>query len=140
MEFFAQLPPHLLYSGNRYKGLLRPLAQRMFPGLDLENQRKLCDGDSESFIGLGLSKGLHTLVSKRRISRMLEELGIVHVKTLETRLRRLNSLSVAQKAMIFATFMADSWLMHHTSNSACATLLQPKSVIAQSTGGVRFDG
>jgi hypothetical protein len=40
VEFFMRIPPRVLYHGDRYKGLLRPVLAKHLPDLGLEEQKK----------------------------------------------------------------------------------------------------
>jgi asparagine synthetase B (glutamine-hydrolysing) len=110
-NFMFRLAPETLLAANRYKGLLRPLAQKHLPGLGLERQVKSYPpGENPVTAALRLQlPALWQRVGCQRLGRF----GVVNPALLETAPPSDANLPLAQRAIAFTVINAEHWAAAH---------------------------
>jgi hypothetical protein len=113
--FFNRIPPRVLVHGDRYKGLLRPVAQKYLPQLGLESQRKEYSEETRTHRLAALRQSVEAAWSAARPFRSLSELGVVdsHVAN---RVSRCAQQGLDQPARMFTMLSAEQWIRTHSAH------------------------
>lgn len=108
VEFFTRISPMTLAFRGRYKGLLRPVAQRHLPGLGLERQRKYyAKADQEAEL-----RSFQTSMARAfRGARFdaLEDLGILDTRALAAEGGAIEAMQHDRLTVRFALLSAERW-------------------------------
>ena len=108
-EFSNRIPPKELMATKFPKGLLRPLASKHLPGLELEKQRKTYLPDHATYTTeslLNQIESAYDLVGVQRIDR----LGIVSKIELEKFIPRGKKATLKNSPLVFNCVSSEAWL------------------------------
>jgi asparagine synthetase B (glutamine-hydrolysing) len=114
VRFLNSIPPAVLLQGDKYKGMLRPVAQRRLPGLGLESQRKTYSpGVVEAHV-----QELRAGVLEAWPACSLEHvaaLGIVDIDRVRRRLVATPDVRAEDMMSMYALMSTDRWIGAHIS-------------------------
>jgi asparagine synthase (glutamine-hydrolysing) len=114
VRFLNSVPPAVLLKGSRYKGLLRPIAQRRLPGLGLEQQRKDYAPGVLSAQMNDLRQGIGQAWPTGRFET-LGHLGVVDPGKVAGAFVPSATSDFSQLLSMYALLSADRWVGVHTA-------------------------
>ncbi len=113
VRFLNAVPAQVLLDGARYKGLLRPVADRRLPGLQLGSQRKVYGPGVIDTHRRNLWKGVAAAWPKLREFPRLAALGVVDPKMASSRFDLTGEMLSTGLVEMYALMSADRWIAHH---------------------------
>jgi asparagine synthetase B (glutamine-hydrolysing) len=114
VTFFNRISPEMLVSGGRYKGLLRPIVAKYFPGFGLESQRKRLSVPDEQRLKDEIGSSIAAAWRPFRCDT-LDRLGLVDAARLARDLT-LDGAGFADFAQHFALMSAERWVTARSSS------------------------
>lgn len=112
VEFLCRVPPRMLNSGQRSKGLVRRLLSQKFPALGVERQVKVSAADFFQTRALGEAPDAWNRLGG---VRALAELGVVDGPATETYFRKaLADRKLGEADRIWTLLCLESWLQART--------------------------
>lgn len=112
VRFLNRIPPEVLLTGGRYKGLLRPVAERRLPGLGLKHQRKNYAPGVLTAQMNDLRQGILNAWPKHECER-LGQLGVVDLATLRRTLNPTSNAAFPELFSMYALLSAERWVGVH---------------------------
>jgi asparagine synthase (glutamine-hydrolysing) len=109
VRFLNAIPPEVLLEGSRYKGLLRPVAERRLPGLGLGTQRKAFPGAIRDAQIRQLRDSLARAWPGRDFRR-LEAFGVINPVKFGAAYEPAMEEAFARLAEIYVVFSAEDWV------------------------------
>ncbi len=113
VRFLNAVPPQVLLDGARYKGLLRPVADRRLPALDLGSQRKVYGPEVIDAHRRNLWQGISAAWPKLKGFPRLAALGVVDPERASRHFDLTRELASDSLVEMFALMSAEQWLAHH---------------------------
>lgn len=114
VQFFTRIPPPVLVHGNKYKGLLRPVVERLLPGLGFGQQRKDYPQRALDLDLRNLREGVQRAWPLYSFPR-LRDLGLLHSSALDEEARNARAHALPALVRMFALMSAESWTALRTS-------------------------
>ena len=113
VRFLNAVPPEVLLDGARYKGLLRPVADRRLPELDLGSQRKVYGPGVIEAHRRNLWDGVSAAWPKLRDFPRLAALGVVDPERAFRHFDLTREMVSTGLVEMYALMSAEQWLSHH---------------------------
>jgi asparagine synthetase B (glutamine-hydrolysing) len=113
VKFLNSIPPSVLLHGDRYKGLLRPVAASRLPALGLESQRKTYAPGVIAAQHREFRSGIQQAWPRASVDR-LRDLGVVHRKALRRTLTAGPSTTFDDLLTMYAVMSAEEWARERT--------------------------
>lgn len=112
--FFNRISPEVLLHGGRYKGLLRPVVARHFPGLGLERQRKDYPKEHQQRKLAELRQSL-SRAARASTYEELSRVGVLDAAAFVHEVRASPQMEFTGLARVFTALSAEQWLPRRTS-------------------------
>ena len=112
VRFLNSIPPHVLLSGQSYKGMLRPLAESRLPDLGLAAQRKTYSDELHAAQYRDLRDGVLAAWPEVRLDR-LGALGVVDPAATRVPFGSAAERGFTSLASMYALMSAERWLAAH---------------------------
>ncbi len=113
VRFLNAVPAQVLLDGARYKGLLRPVADRRLPALDLGSQRKVYGPGVVDAHRRNLWQGVAAAWPKLRDFPRLAALGVVDPKGASTHFDLTREMVSTEPVEMYTLMSAERWIAHH---------------------------
>jgi asparagine synthase (glutamine-hydrolysing) len=110
VKFLNGIPPALLLHGDRYKGLLRPVAAKRLPSLGLERQRKVYGSGVVAAQQGEFRRALQAAWSREDRFAQLTAAGIVDVPRVRRALSPTDDSRFSDLLTMYALLSAERWL------------------------------
>lgn len=112
VRFLNSIPPHVLLSGQSYKGMLRPLAESRLPNLGLAAQRKTYSDELRVAQYQELRDGVLAAWPHQRLDR-LGALGIIDPAATRVAFESSAEHGLTSLASMYALMSAERWMAAH---------------------------
>jgi len=113
VRFLNAVPPEVLLDGARYKGLLRPVADRRLPELDLGSQRKAYGPGVIEAHRRNLWDGVSAAWPTCRDFSRLAALGVIDPKRASSHFDLTREMASTGLVEMYALMSAERWIAHH---------------------------
>ena len=113
VRFLNAVPAQVLLDGARYKGLLRPVADRRLPALELGSQRKVYGPGVLDTHRRSLWDGVMAAWPKLRDLPQLAALGVVDPKRASSHFDLSRAMVSTGLVEMYALMSAERWIAHH---------------------------